>query len=79
MGGTHTSFTLTTTSASTTVIASPFAVVGSTGLDGDDFAVCLCGGSFGNTSRVAVAGECDGQEGREEELDAGYHCETRRM
>jgi len=73
----RTSFRLTATGASAAVVASPFAVVGGAGLDGDDFAVCLCGSGFGDTASVAVAGECDGQKSREEEFDAGDHDECR--
>ena len=71
----HTSFRLPTTGASAAVIASPLAVVGSTSLDGDDLAVCLCRGSFGDTACIAIAGEGDRQEGCEEELDTGDHDE----
>lgn len=71
----RTSFRLTATGASAAVIASPFTVVGSTGFDGNHFAVCLCGSGFRDTASVAVAGECDGQDSRKEELDTGYHNE----
>jgi hypothetical protein len=71
----QTSFRLTTTGASTAIEASPFAVVGCAGLDGDDFAVCLCGCGLGYTTSVAIAGKRDGQECREEEFDTGNHDE----
>jgi hypothetical protein len=73
----HTSFRLTTTSASAAVETSPFAIVSCASLDGDDFAVCLCGSSLGYTASVAIAGECDGQECREEEFDTGNHIGSR--
>lgn len=69
----RTSFRLTTTSASAAVETSPFAVIGRAGLDSDDFAVCLCGGGLGYTTCVAIAGECDGQECREEEFNTSDH------
>lgn len=71
----HTSFRLPAASASAAVITGPLAVVGGAGLDGDDFAVCLCRGSFGDTACIAIAGEGDRQEGCEEELDTGDHDE----
>ena len=69
----HTSFRLPTTGASAAVIASPLAVVGGAGLDGDDFAVCLCGSGFGDTACVSITSEGDRQECREEEFDTGDH------
>jgi hypothetical protein len=71
--GKHTSFRLTTTGASAAVVASPFAVVGCAGFDGDDFAVGLCGGSLRDTAGVAITGKSDGQESRKEEFDTSNH------
>lgn len=69
----HTSFRLTTTGASAAVVASPFAVVGCAGFDSDDFAVCLCRGSLGDATCVAIAGKSHRQKSREEEFDTGNH------
>lgn len=75
--GEHTSFRLTTTGASAAVVASPFAVVGCTGFDGNDFAVGLCGSGFGDTASVAIAGKSHRQQSRKEEFDTGNHDEQR--
>jgi len=75
----HTSFRLTSTGASAAVIASPFAIVGGSSFDSDDFAVCLCGSGFRDTASIAIACESsDGQESRKEELETGNHSEEGR-